>query len=301
MRIPEIIRDGVAFIAYKGTDELMHLAGTAFFVAVTIDEPTQHTVTYTVTARHILDKLYRYSVDKVVYVRVNVKEGGYEFLSTSLDAWMFRPDNDPLDVAIIQWRPDLGKHDFKPINRKALATDDIVFDKNIGIGDEVISIGLFHRHSGTRRNLPVARVGNIAMMPEEPIQSAHGSIDGYVIESRSFGGLSGSPVYVYLSGYRPKRQANDDLSYNINLNKGEIFLLGLVHGHWNEAMPSADTLYEDAAEREELNLGMAIVIPAQRINEMLDLPEFVAFRERVIREKIARNSPTLDDLDGESE
>ena len=81
-----------------------------------------------------------------------------------------------------------------------VATDKVINDNAIGVGDEVFLTGLFANHIGQQRNLPIIRVGNIALMPEEPVQHPSlGPIDAYLIEARSIGGLSGSPVFVHLA------------------------------------------------------------------------------------------------------
>jgi hypothetical protein len=67
---------------------------------------------------------------------------------------------------------------------------------HIGIGDAVFITGLFSHHPGKARNLRVIRVGNIAAMPDEPVKTQRGEMEAYLIEARSLGGLSGSPVFV---------------------------------------------------------------------------------------------------------
>jgi hypothetical protein len=50
-------------------------------------------------------------------------------------------------------------------------------------------------HTGDLKNVPIVRVGNLASYPSEQIQTrAFGRMEAYLIEARSIGGLSGSPV-----------------------------------------------------------------------------------------------------------
>ena len=42
-------------------------------------------------------------------------------------------------------------------------------DLNMGVGDEVFMLGRFISHSGIQKNQPLARFGNIALMPDERI------------------------------------------------------------------------------------------------------------------------------------
>src|SRR5207249_4040069 len=75
----------------------------------------------------------------------------------------------------------------------------------IGIGDAVLISGLFAYLGGEKRNLPIVRMGNIAMMPGTeriPVErhKVRGrtieDVEGYLIEVRSRSGMSGSPCFV---------------------------------------------------------------------------------------------------------
>jgi hypothetical protein len=66
--------------------------------------------------------------------------------------------------------------------------------EQIGIGNEVAFAGLFVNHHGKKRNEPIVRFGNICGIPSEPVSTKAGDIEAYLVESRSVGGLSGSPV-----------------------------------------------------------------------------------------------------------
>ncbi|MCK4470418.1 MAG: hypothetical protein KAW49_01390, partial [Anaerolineae bacterium] len=41
----------------------------------------------------------------------------------------------------------------------------------LGAGDEVFIVGLFAHLAGSARNMPIVRMGNVAMMDEEPVYS----------------------------------------------------------------------------------------------------------------------------------
>jgi hypothetical protein len=62
-------------------------------------------------------------------------------------------------------------------------------------------MGLFSEHPGGDHNEPIARFGNIALMPAEKVtvdvgdSTAH--IRAYLVEARSWGGHSGSPAFVF--------------------------------------------------------------------------------------------------------
>jgi hypothetical protein len=42
-------------------------------------------------------------------------------------------------------------------------------EHEVALGDEVIISGLFRHHVGTKRNIPIIRVGNLSALDEEKI------------------------------------------------------------------------------------------------------------------------------------
>jgi len=135
---------------------------------------------------------------------------------------------------------------------------------------------LFSKFHGKIKNIPIIRVGNIAMMPEEKIFVGNdlGEIEAYLVESRSIGGLSGSPVFVYLGNMRPKNG-----TWNLGGDQKLFYLLGLMHGHWDIEEDKIDIVVEDKV-KDELNTGIAVVVPASKILEVLDYQEFVEDRKK---------------------
>jgi hypothetical protein len=133
------------------------------------------------------------------------------------------------------------------------ATPEMMRSNEVALGDEVFVSGLFRHHYGTNRNIPIVRVGNLAAMDEEKVSTRTlGLIDAYLIEARSTGGLSGSPVFVNLGIHRmiggKIKQVSGD--------RPMFFLLGLVHGHYDIPLGDAGT-----GSNESVNAGIAIVVP----------------------------------------
>jgi hypothetical protein len=142
-------------------------------------------------------------------------------------------------------------------------TDKIIEDKQIGTGDEVFITGLFAHAVGSDKNSPIVRMGNIAMMPSEPIRTSEGLMDAYLIEARSIGGLSGSPAFVRAT---------------TSLGPVPHYLLGLMHGHW-DLPPGAKNDGGDVFDHlGAVNMGIAIVVPAKRVLETLKHPGLVSIR-----------------------
>jgi len=204
------------------------------------------------------------------------------------------PNDDLADVAVmpISLHPDIDWL-FWPVT--AFATDAVVKEVEISIGDDVFLTGLFYRHTGTRRNIPIVRAGIIAAMLEEPVRTSLGETEAFLIEARSIGGLSGSPVFV-----RPEsnyvHKINTEDSYTIgrwDARVGSFWLLGLMHGHWDVNASDVDVIVEDRGHRESVNVGIGIVVPAQKILETIGQPELEELRRRAEAElKEARNCDT---------
>ncbi len=90
----------------------------------------------------------------------------------------------------------------------AVVTPKLIQDYDLGIGDDVYTVGRFVNHDGKQRNNPVVRFGNIAQMPIEPIKQDDGHLqDSYLVECKSVAGYSGSPVFAYVPPFakRPKQ------------------------------------------------------------------------------------------------
>ena len=155
------------------------------------------------------------------------KPGALRWVETNRDQWLDHPDpNVDLSLYLYQWQDDFD-HNVLPFSM--FVNEARIKEHSIGIGDEVFLIGLFSQHYGSQRNVPLLRVGNIAAMPEEPVQLRDGSMmDAYLVEARSIGGLSGSPVFVHLGFTR-----HVEGRVACALRGPSFFLLGLMHGHWD--------------------------------------------------------------------
>jgi hypothetical protein len=127
-------------------------------------------------------------------------------------------------------------------------------------GDEVFITGLFANYAGKLRNVPIVQVGNLAAYPEERIRvRLFGEMDVYLIEARSIGGLSGSPVFYNPGRVRVKNGAPlfaTGLPFNF---------MGIINGHYRRDLETDDPDAEGGGEVEALNTGIAIVVPVGKI------------------------------------
>jgi hypothetical protein len=265
MQIPDEIRKCVAFICYK-TASKIRFAGTAFFVGVEL-EGTGKSSIYIITAKHIIDAIKEESTEKEVYLRINLKNGGSKLVRTPLDKWIFHPQESNVDVAILNWAPQQAVFDYLALPIEYGATEEVIKKESIGVGDDVFLVGLFASHFGSQRNLPIIRVGNIASMPEEKVHTEKcGYIDAYLVEARSIGGISGSPVFAYMGDIRKIGNTTKLGRKGLPL----LYWLGLMHGHF--------ALWKSELE---INMGIAIVVPTWKIIEVINQEVFAKERGEV--------------------
>ena len=282
MLVSEELRQCVAFAYYRNrATGFREPAGTVFFV-VDIDDPDLGPATgpvFAVTARHVIDKVATAGSDDRVWLRLNTSAGGSDWFDLPLSIWRWHPSGDATartgyrddpyyDVAACLFVPDPERFQFTSVRTDVLVDDEKITRYAIAPGDDVFLTGLFVNHLGRDRNLPIVRCGNLAAMPEELVATEVGPMEAFLIEARSIGGLSGSPCFVSLGQYRligRELQPQDQLA---------IFLLGMVHGHWDAAR--GDVVPADAGDQETINKGIAIVIPAQHIIETIRQEAFAA-------------------------
>jgi hypothetical protein len=276
MRVPDQFLKCVAFIAEvvheDSTGQTLDHQATGFIA--TVPSAVRGTsYPFFITARHSAKAL----VDRNIRIVINNRNGGVSSLEVMGGSWYPHPDESVDAVAI----PCIlsSSLDVVSVNTGSFLTKDLIREKKIGVGDEVFTVGLFSPAIGEKRNTPIVRYGNIAMIPEEPIQVESRFSEVYLIEARSLGGLSGSPVFV--------RQTlaidfgNDDHEKQRSLcgSSSQCLLLGLVHGHWDvrEADLNEPSFIHD--RQRGVNLGVAVVVPSHKILEVLNQPSLVALRE----------------------
>jgi hypothetical protein len=227
-----------------------------------------------VTASHTLENLRRKKIS-TVRIRVNLRKGEAQWIpGISIDRWKEHPDH-AVDVSILK----LGIHedwDHEGWPTTAFVTPESSEQdhKEIELGDEVFSVGLFWPHKGTARNIPVVRIGNIAAQRDERVETTQNVLsDVYLMESRSVGGLSGAPVFIDILR---ARLTGKDIATSGTLFVGpfRFRLIGLISGHFtgvDDELVSTELLSTGIPpkELEKLNMGIAYVTPADKLFEGL--------------------------------
>ena len=249
----------------------MRYVGTAFFICRSPHGYVQGLAIGSgfrlVTARHLLDHISKKLGLIHVFVRINTTSGNSIWAMTDISEWKSHPTDETVDIAMLPFG-FFAEFDHLGIPEVAFFTSAVASEHEIALGDEVFITGLFRHHQGRRRNIPILRVGNLAALDEEKVQTSTGLCDAYLIEARSLGGLSGSPVFLNLGtvrrimGQRVVAASGDPI----------IFLLGLIHGHFE--VPAARIDANDGDPEltpEKINTGIAIVVPARKIMEAFNV------------------------------
>lgn len=272
MNVPPLILKSVAFVGFRKADGSYHHAGSAVILG-RLKRPDYCEPVFFVTAKHVIQEIGWLGLDEV-FLRVNTKLGRAGWCKTMLKDWFFHPTDDSVDVAIVELGtgPDID-HLVTPIDR--LATPEFLEKTTLGPGDEVVIMGLFKHHAGRLKCIPIVRTGNIACLPGEKIKTKHyGWIDGFLIEARSLGGLSGSPVFALISSYSFIRPEDSN-------GPAGFYFLGLIHGHYDARATEVDVNGE-GSETERVNTGIAIVVPAYRVLEVIEAYEATGRSSRAI-------------------
>lgn len=275
---------------------------------------------YLVTAKHCVQEGLPF------WVRVN-SEDGSELILFEDPEWVFHQDIT-VDVAVMHF-PLVGKGRYAS-SRAAWGGSQIMkrwHEHAFGPGDLTYTVGLFTNHHGESRNIPLVHSGHIAAFYEdEKIRvrdwnpgknpNEHIYIDAYVVQCAAMPGASGSPVFVReterAAAERHIHEQSQPRKDGHNAKTGEptqwagggpdipnayggLHLLGLWHGSWE-----ADGLMIGAGRSIVRNpAGYGIVVPAEKIIEVLDMPKLKGPREEAeakARAAKARTLPVADSM-----
>ncbi|MGA8735807.1 MAG: hypothetical protein WB558_17955 [Terriglobales bacterium] len=258
--------------------------GTAFIV--TWPGRNHNDFAFMVTARHVAEKLE----GRDFYIRANTKKGKAVDLHGLPDnPWWYHPtEKEHVDAAVTMFSPArLSELDVEHIPIAMFADHATIELKHLGVGDEVFIVGLFTKVTETTKNIPIVRSGTVAMIPGERIPFADIMMDAYLVEARSIGGLSGSPVFVRetlmipASGSYTSSEGTLPAKWLHGL--GQIYFLGSMIGHWDVPKGFSPT------QAEAVNMGVAPIVPAHKIREIILQPELVDLMKKIDDEMSAKN------------
>jgi len=296
MRIPNQFLKATVFVvsiarfADDGSVLEYDFEGTGFLIGLRCKNCAGQSFFYLVTANHLVSNAnVRYGV------RINLKQGGTTIVQ--IERWYKHPDPS-VDVAVAPFINQYEQYDVVFLPEECfLGLKVQMASKDIGIGDEVFFAGLFSltQQESDPRNRPILRMGNIAMLPSLPVPTEFGLMEAYLIEARSIGGISGSPV---LARQTMSIIWNDEVTGPVKALHGvtgECFLIGVMHGHWDVKETEINQArIEPTSSRSGVNVGIAIVSPFSKVLDIINQAELVEQRGK-LEEAYLRHSGTTAD------
>jgi hypothetical protein len=203
------------------------------------------------------------------YVPLDLKGDGQNFVYTHPDA--------TVDIAVVPALPDQAVFDFKALPEESLTTQESFSKLQIGEGSEVFFAGLLVQFFGEHRNYPVIRFGRVAMLPDERIRWADDPSKPaelaqlHLLETQTYGGNSGSPVFFYLG--------SDRTPGSIVLGAPVIMLAGIMKGFFNNPSPIGFVQTPTALiPYSTQNIGIAAITPSFLLHDILFSNELKKFR-----------------------
>lgn len=277
MRIDDQAHQCTSFLSVRKTTDgdKFQPVGTAFYIGEQLGN--NRAIKYVVTARHVIDAS---RPNGSLWIRCIHDNGTLAMFECPTDSWWCHPTTD---IAVAPLIIPIEQFGLRYLPLDLLADSSWMAEHEVGIGDHVVATGLFSQFIGKSRDAPIARFGRIALIPNEPIrvpgQGYLPAMEFHAIlaELGSWGGQSGSPVFIYFSIDRDLF-AGDSLMTTIP----SPHLLGVVHGHYNFPQTIPD-LPDNGAARVNMNSGIAIIVPATAILEILAMDEAGDYRSKFIR------------------
>jgi hypothetical protein len=278
MQIEDETLHCVAFLGVD-TEAGFFACGTCFFVQVIEKDMA---FVYAITASHVIGSAH----GETISVRVQRTSGAPRTFRTLNSDWMTHPDSTvdiclyPVDL--VKWDTDDDLHIVALTWPSMAMTIAEAEQCGFGIGSDIFIPNVFTAALGEKQNLPVVRFGHVAAMAIEPIRFASPKRPAYLIETRSLGGMSGSPVIFHTDPARKGRRKPFKREADTGLLITPYFLVGILKGNWSgsyiDDFVGTDNMHSDA----EFNSGLSVVLPVIDILEAIYQPRLCEQRRETV-------------------
>jgi hypothetical protein len=275
--IPENVKKSVAFIGVVDDSGKIIPSGTGFFISVPNEADATLINSYLVTAKHVLKKGERGPWPSKISVRINLRKGGIDaplipLFTEGANKNVFVAPDATIDIAVIPALPPHETVDFAHVPLSLISSQEGLTNSGVSEGTEVFFAGLFVPHIGSTKNHhPIVRFGHVALLTDEKVNWFGVPTDLYLIESSSYGGNSGAPVFIY--------QGADRTPGSITVGPPAIRLLGVMTGAFQEHSPLT-VLQANPMPVSTSNIGIAAVTPSYHLRNLLLTQEMVDQRKR---------------------
>jgi hypothetical protein len=274
------------------TERGFQAEGTCFFLAVQEEDLDFF---YIVTCRHVARPTRDGKRNKhKLWVRMNRKSGPPRIEETIRDNWICH-QHSAIDVCIypfpvLQWDHDDDLDVSTLRGPSTILTEDRYREFGLSLGDEVFIVGAFIGQVGERKNIPVVRVANIASMPDEPLWAGSPSGPAFLIETRSMGGISGSPVFLEPQARGLRMLGNWGLPIDQQGNVVSPYLVfammqGMHSGQYANDFVADDDIEKIVPKDADFNAGIGIAIPISQVMEVINREDMRKARRATIEAK----------------
>lgn len=269
-RFPDDYVDAVVFLfpSEDAAREGRQVGGTGFLAAIPFGN-TGLAHWYVITNRHVIDHGHR-------TVRVNTDDGRSVPVTIPEPSW--HAHSRGYDIAAAYF-PQGAFANANGLLTKTFITERRLGKWELGVGDDLMVISRHVGYQGKVQNRPVLHSGMISLSPPEDVYNPETQQDepSFLIEARSWGGFSGSPVLGYRAPLQPRLGA---VNRRQNIETARIFVVGMIWGHLPRWEPIHGATGKQTGDYVRVNTGMSAVVPAWEIEEVLDLEVFVREREQ---------------------
>lgn len=303
--LPSFLGSSIFLYASKrDATEGANWGGSGVFVGIESAANPSRVHLYAVTNDHV--------ARSCPVVRLVDRHGDAYVLDGAWSDWEPHPRGD--DIAL---RPlgALPAADYWYVSHEKLVTRADVDLDDVALGDDCLMVGRYINRELRQFDRPAVRFGNLALLPELILQDQRAfEQESFLVDMRSHAGFSGSPVFVYYEepGWRnlaymrpapvpppePSPDADiEDLEEHLEANRaygealservadrdlsgimGKAWLLGLDWGH----LPVWDDVFDGNVKigRMRVSTGMAGVVPAWKLRDLLDTKEVEMARDQ---------------------
>jgi len=264
--IPPEVKTTVGFVYILNLKNEKVANGTGFFVGVKNPEKEGFLAPYFVTAKHVLQTPDGKGWLPGFFLRLNKRDGTTEYVPVPISTkgknkTVYTHTDPDVDLAVIPMLPDQKIFDYKFLPDNMLTTKKNFEDLNIREGSDIFFTGLFSPYPGYEKNHPVVRFGRVALITEEKIEIKKGhKMNLYLIESGSFGGNSGSPVFFSLG--------SDRKPGSLILGPPVIKIAGVMMGSFLDVQP-LKVIETAKIPVASSSMGISAVTPAYKLHELL--------------------------------
>ena len=262
---PPDIKATVGFV-YIINNNKMVPQGTGFFIGVLNPENKNIGTPYFVTAKHVLQTSDRKNWLPDFFLRMNKKDGIAEYIRIPIitegeQKTVYTHTDLNVDLAIMPILINRDIFEYNFLFDSMLTTQKDFKDLKIREGTEIFFTGLFAPYTGYEKIYPIVRFGRVALITEEQIEIEKGvKMNVYLIDTGSFGGNSGSPVFFQLG--------LDSEHNTLIISPTVIKIAGVMSGTYKDLQP-LKVFETSETSLAPSSMGIAFVTPAYKLHQVL--------------------------------